>query len=300
MATLLKIGEFARAAQVTVKTLRFYADQGLLPPAYVDPETGYRYFAVAQLKTLNRILNLRQAGFAIAEIAAILDGAAAPEIAQAFEEKRRALLAEQARIETRLKLVDALAQSFRERADHGLSAVRLKAVEPTLARTLRRRTPTLGAPVTEMFETVEREVGAAKARAEASPFLLFHEYASPQGAGAGAAEQAAGSALDLEVCIPVKEDTPFTDGVRLVPGDALSCSVSYTGDYAQTAPVRDLLLDWLAGAGLRPAGPLREVYHRFGADQRGYSLPGRMLAANTDDYITEIQLAVSPQENSEN
>lgn len=298
MATLLKIGEFARAAQITVKTLRFYADQGLLPPAYIDPDSGYRYFAVAQLKTLNRILNLRQAGFAIAEIAAILDGAAAPKIAQAFEEKRRALLAEQARIETRLKLVDALAQSFREKADHGLSAVRLKAVEPTLARTMRRRTPTLGAPVTEMFETVEREVGAAKARADASPFLLFHEYAPPQ--GAGAAEPAAGSALDLEVCIPIRDNTPFADGVRLVPGDELSCSVSYTGDYAQTAPVRDLLLDWLAGAGLRPSGPLREVYHRFGADQRGYSLPRRVLADETADYITEIQLAVAPQENSDN
>jgi hypothetical protein len=47
---------------------------------------------------------------------------------------------------------------------------------------------------------------------------------------------------------------------------------------------------------LRAAGPLREVYHRFGADQRGYRLPARRLAARPEQFVTELQV---PAEESE-
>ena len=40
--TLYKIGMFAAMNHVTVKTLRFYEEQGLLAPAYIHPENGYR------------------------------------------------------------------------------------------------------------------------------------------------------------------------------------------------------------------------------------------------------------------
>ncbi|MCP4423014.1 MAG: MerR family DNA-binding transcriptional regulator, partial [Chloroflexi bacterium] len=42
---MLKIGEFAQEADVTVKTLRHYGKLGLLKPAWIDRFTGYRYYA---------------------------------------------------------------------------------------------------------------------------------------------------------------------------------------------------------------------------------------------------------------
>ena len=42
--TLYKIGMFAAMNRVTVKALRFYEEQGLLLPAYIDAENGYRYY----------------------------------------------------------------------------------------------------------------------------------------------------------------------------------------------------------------------------------------------------------------
>src|SRR5438552_17879951 len=39
---MLSIGEFSKASGLTIKTLRFYHDQGLLVPAVVDPQSGYR------------------------------------------------------------------------------------------------------------------------------------------------------------------------------------------------------------------------------------------------------------------
>ena len=64
---MLKIGEFSRLARVSVKTLRYYADLGLLKPAYVDRYSGYRYYSLEQLPRLNRILALKELGFSLVQ-----------------------------------------------------------------------------------------------------------------------------------------------------------------------------------------------------------------------------------------
>ena len=56
---MFKIGEFSRFSQVTVKTLRYYDEIGLLKPARVDPFTGYRYYSASQFPRLHRILALK-------------------------------------------------------------------------------------------------------------------------------------------------------------------------------------------------------------------------------------------------
>ena len=45
----LKIGEFSRLMQVTVKTLRHYEHKGLLIPDEIDEWTGYRYYNIEQM-----------------------------------------------------------------------------------------------------------------------------------------------------------------------------------------------------------------------------------------------------------
>jgi DNA-binding transcriptional MerR regulator len=62
---MFKIGEFSKFSQVTVKTLRYYDQIGLLKPAEVDRFTGYRYYSVDQLPRLNRILALKDLGLSL-------------------------------------------------------------------------------------------------------------------------------------------------------------------------------------------------------------------------------------------
>ncbi|MEJ2749906.1 MAG: helix-turn-helix domain-containing protein, partial [Anaerolineae bacterium] len=69
---MLKIGEFAKEADVTVKTLRHYARLGLLKPAWIDRFTGYRYYAREQMPRLNRIMALKDLGFTLEQIGRIL------------------------------------------------------------------------------------------------------------------------------------------------------------------------------------------------------------------------------------
>lgn len=65
---LIGIGEFARLGGVSIKALRLYAELGLLLPAVVKPRSRYRLYSRSQLPRLHRILLLKNAGFALAEI----------------------------------------------------------------------------------------------------------------------------------------------------------------------------------------------------------------------------------------
>src|SRR5215469_2555007 len=71
--THLKIGEFARVAQVSIATLHHYDQYGLLKPKALDPDTGYRYYSLEQLASLNRILALKDLGFPLEQISRLLE-----------------------------------------------------------------------------------------------------------------------------------------------------------------------------------------------------------------------------------
>ena len=72
---MLKIGEFSKMSQLTVKALRFYEKEGLLLPAAVDSLTGYRMYETSQLAMAARIRTLRHLGFSLGEIKMLQCGA---------------------------------------------------------------------------------------------------------------------------------------------------------------------------------------------------------------------------------
>lgn len=68
----MRIGELARAAGTTTKTLRFYEDQGLLPSAERTP-AGYRDYTPEALTRIGFIHRGQTAGLTLAQIRQILD-----------------------------------------------------------------------------------------------------------------------------------------------------------------------------------------------------------------------------------
>ncbi|TYB51243.1 MerR family transcriptional regulator [Nonomuraea sp. PA05] len=86
---LLTIGAFARAARLSPKALRLYDELGLLRPAAVDGESGYRFYDPAQLERARLIAWLRRLGMPLARIRKVCDlpaDAAAGEIAAYWEQ----------------------------------------------------------------------------------------------------------------------------------------------------------------------------------------------------------------------
>lgn len=82
---MLKIGEFSKLTQTTIKTLRYYEKEGLLEPSFIDPYTGYRYYETNQVLQFNKIISLRQLGLSIDDIKNISTGASLEE----YLEKRK-------------------------------------------------------------------------------------------------------------------------------------------------------------------------------------------------------------------
>jgi serine/threonine protein phosphatase PrpC len=101
---LLTIGSFARAARLTPKALRLYDELGLLPPAAVDPESGYRLYAPGQLDRARLIASLRRIGMPLADIRAVcgLEPEAAAEAVAAYWRRVAADTADRARLATDL------------------------------------------------------------------------------------------------------------------------------------------------------------------------------------------------------
>lgn len=88
--TKLKIGEFSKLMQVTVKTLRHYEEIGILKPSEVDKWTGYRYYELGQMQQLENIRHLKEVGFSLEEIREMMGSdSPVPDIGQ-LESKIRA------------------------------------------------------------------------------------------------------------------------------------------------------------------------------------------------------------------
>ncbi|WP_136517581.1 MerR family transcriptional regulator [Cellulomonas telluris] len=91
----LGVGDVARAAGVSVRTLHHYHELGLLRPAQVDPRTGRRRYATRQLRDLSRVVTLKELGFSLREVGDIL----ARDLSE--DGMRRLLLTRRAELERR-------------------------------------------------------------------------------------------------------------------------------------------------------------------------------------------------------
>ena len=70
---MLSIGEFSNICHVSAKTLRYYAEIGLILPEETNPENGYRYYSIDQLETMLFINRLKSYSFSLDEIKTILN-----------------------------------------------------------------------------------------------------------------------------------------------------------------------------------------------------------------------------------
>lgn len=69
---MLSIGEFSKISHLTMKTLRYYDEIGLLKPDFIDAKNGYRYYNISQLETALLITRLKTYLFSLEEIKDIL------------------------------------------------------------------------------------------------------------------------------------------------------------------------------------------------------------------------------------
>ena len=281
---MFRIGEFAALTRVSQRMLRHYDEIGLLRPDWVDPRTGYRGYSAAQLPRLNRIIALKELGFALEEISRLLDANISVDEMHLLLERRRKELEQRVRDDQdRLTQIATRIRAIERDERFPLGDVVVRPVADALMATLRTVVPSLGKPVEQLFDESEAYVARHGARSDASPLMLFHETPSSEG-------------LDVEVAIPLEHPIPSTTriSVRQIPGVETMACVVYTGGYHQTEHAVRTLREWAGALRWSPRGSVREVYLRFDADHAdALRLPPRFLATSETEYVTEVQLPVA-------
>lgn len=115
---MFKISEFSRLSKVSLKTLRYYDQIGMLKPRKVDHDTGYRYYSADQLLELNRIFIYKELGFTLPQIIQLLrEDITLEHIQGMFKLKKNEIQqiidmeqAKLARIEERMQLIKSEGQ----------------------------------------------------------------------------------------------------------------------------------------------------------------------------------------------
>ncbi|MCW2165346.1 DNA-binding transcriptional regulator, MerR family [Microbacterium hydrothermale] len=265
---MLSIGAFAQIGQVTHRMLRHWDTAGLLVPVHVDEHSGYRSYDPSQLERLHRIVALRQLGFGLDDVAAILgQGVDADRIALLLRERRaeverehRIAAARLVDVERRLHLIEGEKHMREiEIVQKSLPAIRLAA---------RRRLVADGAEMAEVvgatFDAVAAVIGAEKGAldtpvaqyaAREDGTELIAGYVSAAGAVGEGVEIVELPAVAVAVC-----------GIHLGSMDRIG--ESWQSIHAQ-------ILD----RGFVPSGPCRELYVRAESDDQA-------------DWVTELQQPV--------
>src|SRR5438477_5348370 len=173
---MFRIREFSRFSRVSVKMLRHYDRLGLLVPAFVDPDTRYRYYSARQLPRLNRILALRDLGFSLADIADLLEqDLSQPALRRMLERRRLEIQRELEHDRRRLSQLESALDTLADPARVPAIDVVVRGTSPVRVASARSRVPDLESAVEEMFEALESGVARCGLRAPGPPLLLYHD-----------------------------------------------------------------------------------------------------------------------------
>ena len=267
---MFKIGDFSKLSQVSSKALRYYDDIGLLKPVHVDRFTGYRYYSVDQLPRLNRIVALKELGFALDQIAQLLEENVSVEQLQGM------LLLKQAEIERhieaeqqRLRRVQARLQQIAYEHTASVYDVITKHVEGSAIASIRERIPDYS-HVGHLFNALFAYLGEQHISTSGPPFVRYHdgEYREDN--------------PDVEAGIAL-EGVGETDGrIRFSRLPAMTVATTiHTGHYETLSLAYGALLEWIEANGYEMCVPNRELYLRGPGPKR-----------TPQDYITEVQMPI--------
>jgi DNA-binding transcriptional MerR regulator/effector-binding domain-containing protein len=264
------IGEFSKVSGLSVKTLRFYHEEGLLTPSCVDDETGYRYYAESKVEEARVIGRLRELDFPLADIA---------EILRTYDDEADILehLARQKHVVSqKLRQYRDIEKSLQSIIDNEHEARRAmqttqyhieeKLIDPLLIAGIRMQGKY--SDCGQAFAQLGRRFGRHIC---GRPFLLHYDMEYKE-------EDA-----DFEACMPIRKGTG-ADGISVRELAGGRCvALLHRGPYEALGRSYEKILGYVKSEGYQIRVPTREVYIKG---------PGMIFRGNPKRYLTEIQMLI--------
>ncbi|MFF0826223.1 MerR family transcriptional regulator [Brevibacillus sp. NPDC003359] len=250
---MLSIGEFSKICGVSTKTLRYYAEIGVMKPDEINPENGYRYYSIKQLKKMLFINRLKSYHFSLEEIKTMLEW----EEEQSEEKLVSALLRKQREMYEKRNALDYTLQQLTHdlsKMEQGISMmsyldsieVQLVETQPIHILSIRQMMSSddyatgYGMYFSRLYERIATE----KLTLLGTPMTIYH---SPEYNPAG---------NDTEFALPIAESVK---GTRDLPGGLCAKSIC-KGPYPELTAVYARLREWIENEGYEWVRSPYEVY----------------------------------------
>lgn len=267
---MLNIGAFSKISNVTTKTLRYYDEIGLLKPVHVNRENGYRYYDVAQLKTILLINKLKSYCFSLDEISEVLSGTnSESKLLWLIRHKHHIVAETITQYEHTLQYMEEDIANL-ERGVNIMAyleeiQVKLTETAPTNILSVRDKinVSEYGTYMGKLYEQIARE----KLTPMGAPLSIFHD------------EEFNPESYDMEIAVPVKETA---QGTRIM-SSGLCAMATLRGPYSQLTSVYAKLKEWIEAECYENAGPSFEIY---------LTDPGK---TPPEQYITEVYVPIKKQ-----
>jgi DNA-binding transcriptional MerR regulator/effector-binding domain-containing protein len=264
------IGEFSRITGLSIKTLRFYHEQGLLEPTSIDDQSGYRYYAPSKVEVAEVITRLRALDVSLADIAELLRTYDDDADMLALLEQQKTVIGHKLQqyrgIDRSLnQLISKLKEErmFAQTASH---SIEVKQLDPLLIAAIRihGRYSDCGTA----FGRIARHFGRYLA---GPPFLLHYDTEYHE------------TDANFDACFPIRQ-RKHVEGIEIrdLPGGRC-VSLVHKGPYDEMGRSYAKAFDYLNEHGYEVEMPTREVYLKG---------PGMIFKGNPKRYLTEIQIPI--------
>jgi DNA-binding transcriptional MerR regulator len=262
MDVALTIGEFSRITHLSIKTLRRYHEGGLLEPAHVDPQSGYRYYSLDQVPAAQIIRRFRELGMPVREVAAL--------VVSTDPDARAALIAQHLeRLESQVEQTRAAVVALRRLLQPGPSPLEVDHRRTEVAKVAAIQDVVDLEDVLSWYDSTTGELDASLDAVGAirtgPPGGLYDNELFTEERGS------------VVVYVPVA-DPPAVGAVQplILPAIDLATTI-HLGSHDDIDVTYGALGSWVSEHALQVAGPVWEIYH-----------VGPRDTDNRDEWRTEI------------
>ena len=109
---LLSIGDMAKLTGASLRSLRYYEKLGILIPAYIDPNSGYRYYSFDQSHLIEIIMFCIELDIPLKDFAQFSDAHGIMDYRALFKKGREIAMQKQKSIQRGLKLIDDIGRKM--------------------------------------------------------------------------------------------------------------------------------------------------------------------------------------------
>lgn len=269
---MYKIGLFSKMNNVTIKTLRYYDEIGLLKPSHVDEFTGFRYYTADQMPRLYRILMLKGISFSINEIFNALEEDISANMMINYLEGKQAETIKTIRDEqAKLIQIQSYLKILKQVPYMSYNIV-IKELPGVIVASMRRVIPNFDA-FSIIYPEMDQYLQIQKLK-YAIPeycFTIYHD---------GNYKEAD---IDAEFCQAVTDYARDSDQVKfkkIAAVDTAAC-VLHKGPYDTIGMAYGAVMKWIEANGYEITGIPRESY-----------INGCWNKENPEDRLTEVQVPV--------